>query len=67
MSDTFLSVDAASQLHEVVDLLYKRLDHVKRALDVKVAEDDEFDLGINCRLANELEWINGVLDIIERS
>ena len=56
---------------EVVDalkkVLYDRLSDVRRALAVKTDPDDEFNVGINCRLANEEIWLENVLDKIERS
>ena len=67
MTDTFLKGDLGSQTHELVELLYKRLDDCIRASEFKVEPDDEFNLGINCRIANELNWIQSVLDIVERS
>jgi hypothetical protein len=56
---------------EVVDalkkVLYDRLSDVRRASAVEFDQDDEFNLGINCRLANEEMWLENVLDKIERS
>lgn len=52
---------------KIVNSLYERLDDVRRGLAVKVAPDDEFDLGINCRLANEEMWLTELLLKIQRS
>ena len=52
---------------QIVEALYDRLDAVRRALDVRVDRDDEFELGINCRLANEELWLTTLLDVVERS
>lgn len=52
---------------KIVNDLYERLDDVRRGLDVKVALDDQFDLGINCRLANEELWLTELLLKIQRS
>jgi hypothetical protein len=34
---------------------------------VKFELDDEFELGINCRMANEAEWLEDLLEMVERS
>jgi hypothetical protein len=52
---------------KIVNALYERLDDVRRGLAVKVSPDDEFDLGINCRLANEEMWLTELLLKIQRS
>jgi len=52
---------------KIVNSLYERLDDVRRGLAVKVEPDDEFDLGINCRLANEEVWLTELLLKIQRS
>jgi hypothetical protein len=52
---------------DLVDALYMRLSDVRRALDVRVMPDDEFDLGINCRAANEEMWLQELLDSVEKS
>ena len=43
------------------DELHRRLNDVRRAAAVKVPLDDEFNLGINFRLANEEEWLFNLL------
>lgn len=63
----FLPKNPQDALDNMKNLLYDRLCDVKAALAVRVGEDDEFDLGINCRLANEEVWLNDLLDKIERS
>jgi hypothetical protein len=50
----------------LLDALYERLDDVRRALAVRVSNDDEFELGINCRLTNEEWWLLDVLDKMEK-
>lgn len=53
--------------NELIEELYRRLIDVRRALDVRVDRDDEFDLGINCRLTNEEWWLLDLLDKVEKS
>ena len=65
--NTFLPSDTGDALQEVKDALYGRLKEVRRASIVKFPLDDEFELGINCRMANEAEWLEDLLDKIERS
>jgi len=65
--NTFLPSDTGDALQEVKDALYERLKEVRRASVVKFPLDDEFELGINCRMANEAEWLEDLLDKIERS
>jgi hypothetical protein len=67
MNDTYLPADPASSRDEIVEALYARLSDVRRASRVTFDLDDEFELGINCRLANEAEWLEDLLDKIERS
>jgi hypothetical protein len=68
MTDSsFLPSEASEAKHDIVQALYDRLKEVRRAMNVKFALDDEFELGINCRLANEAEWLEDLLDKIERS
>jgi len=50
---------------DIVDALYARLEEVRRASAVKVEPDDEFNMGINCRLANEEDWLTELLQKIE--
>ena len=50
-----------------VEALYQRLDDVRRASAVVVQEGDLFELGINCRLANEEMWLKDLLDQIEKN
>ena len=64
---TTLPRDSETQRHEIVQALYARLSDVRRASVVQIPVDDEFELGINCRLANEAEWLEDLLDKIERS
>lgn len=66
-SDVFLPADAEQSKQTIVAALYERLREVRRASVVKFPLDDEFELGINCRLANEAEWLEDLLDKIERS
>lgn len=68
MSDTFLPKDLVSSKHEIVQELYVRLSDVRRAIaGSKTFTHDEFDLGINYRLHCEAEWLEDLLDKIERS
>lgn len=64
---TFLPAEATDAKHEIIQTLYARLKEVRRALAVKPWLDDEFDIGIHCRLANESEWLENLLEVIERS
>jgi len=65
--DTFLPADSEQAKQAIIAALYDRLTEVRRASRVKFELDDEFELGINCRLANEAEWLEDLLDKIERS
>ena len=67
MSDTFLHADPAQAKQDIVDALYDRLAEVRRAINVRYPSTDEFEVGINCRLANEEVWLETLLDKIERS
>lgn len=67
MNLSFLPADIDKSKQEIVNSLYQRLENVRRGLAVKVPDNDEFDLGINCRLANEEMWLSELLDKIERS
>jgi hypothetical protein len=67
MTDTFFAPDVETAKHDIVNELYDRLDEVRRGLKVQVSQDDEFDIGISCRLANEEMWLQKLLDKIERS
>ena len=51
----------------LLDALYDRLEAVRRALAVHVQHGDEFDLGINCRLSNEEQWLLDLLDKMEKT
>jgi hypothetical protein len=64
---TFLPSDTAEAKHDIVQALYDRLKDVRRAMNVRRAVDDEFEMGIDCRLANESEWLENLLNKIERS
>jgi hypothetical protein len=66
-ANTFLTADPAEAKQAIVAALYDRLTEVRRASRVKFELDDEFELGINCRLANEAEWLEDLLDTVERS
>jgi len=46
--------------------LYKRLEDVRRALAVGVSLDDEFEIGINCRLTNEEVWLMDLIHELEK-
>jgi hypothetical protein len=52
---TFLPSDTAEAKHDIVQALYDRLKDVRRAMNVRPSIDDEFEMGIDCRLANESE------------
>lgn len=67
MNDTFLPADPVSSREEIIQELYDRLRAVRRASDMEFPIDDQFELGINCRLANEEQWLTHLLDKIERS
>ena len=66
-ANTFLTADPAEAKQAIVAALYDRLTEVRRASRVKFELDDEFELGINCRMANEAEWLEDLLEVIERS
>ena len=68
MTDSsFLPPDPAQAKQAIIAALYDRLTEVRRASRVKFELDDDFELGINCRLANEAEWLEDLLDTVERS
>ena len=68
MTDTFLHSDSELQRLEIVQELYRRLHDVRRAVaGSKTFTHDEFDLGVNYRLCCEVEWLEDLLDKIERS
>jgi hypothetical protein len=56
-----------SDVEMLRDELYRRLDDARRSSAVKVEPDDEFNLGINCRLANEEMWLLDLLHKLEMS
>ena len=64
---TFLHAEATDAKHEIIQALYQRLKDVRRAMSVRPSLEDEFELGIDCRLANEAEWLESLLEKIERS
>jgi regulator of sigma D len=64
---TFLPAEATEAKHDIVQALYQRLKDVRRAMNVRPSLEDEFELGIDCRLANEVEWLESLLEKIERS
>jgi hypothetical protein len=66
-ANTFLPADAEQSKQAIVAALYDRLSEVRRASVVKFPIDDDFELGINCRLANEAEWLEDLLEMVERS
>jgi len=49
----------------LIDAITKRLHDVERAMEVKPDLDDQFDLGIDCRLTNEYWWLSYVLKKFE--
>jgi len=51
---------------KLVDAIIKRLYDVERAMKVKPDLDDQFDLGIDCRLTNEHWWLNHILAKFEK-
>ena len=67
MTNSFISSDPEQAKREIVEALYKRLHEVRRVLGVRVPLDDEFEQGINCRVANEEFWLEELLNKIERS
>lgn len=68
MSDEFLPRDPVSSKQEIVQELYNRLADIRRAItDNKSIFDDDFDLGINYRMHCEADWLEDLLDKIERS
>jgi hypothetical protein len=64
---TFLPAEATDAKHEIVQALYDRLKEVRRAINAGFPSGDEFELGIDCRLANEELWLEELLNKIERS
>jgi hypothetical protein len=68
MSVGFLSNKPELAKQEIVDALYQRLYEVRNAIfGSKTFTRDEFELGINYRLDREVDWLETLLDKIERS
>jgi hypothetical protein len=67
MTNDFLPKDYEKAYTELKEILYLRLKDVRRTLSVKVDPSDDFDLGIDCAKTNEAEWLEDLLDKIERS
>jgi hypothetical protein len=63
----FFSKEDEKLVVQLKEMLYDRLSEVRRAANMKFPLDDDFELGINCRLANEAEWLEDLLDKVERS
>jgi hypothetical protein len=63
---SFLPSDPAEAKHEIVRELYRRFNDVLRASEHNPIDDD-FERGIDCRLANEELWLKDLLEKIERS
>jgi hypothetical protein len=63
----FFSKEPEKLVAELKEVLYDRLKDVRKAEDMKFPINDDFELGINCRLANESVWLHWLLDKIERS
>lgn len=51
---------------QILEALYARIAQVNRATDMRHPIEDEFEMGINCRLANEHAWLNQLIYDIER-
>ena len=66
MSDRFLPHDPVSSKDQIVAELYDRLE-ICRVTQESILCQDGFDAGVDCRLTNEIEWLEKLLDIIERS
>ena len=64
-NETFYYRDSELQKLQIVQELYRRL-HDTRQESAMIALND-FDAGINCRCANEEQWLLNLLDKIERS
>jgi hypothetical protein len=67
MKTEFLPKDTDKAFDTLKAELYDRLKEVRRTLAVKVDQDDDFNLGIDCAKTNEAEWLEDLLDKIERS
>ena len=67
MTTDFLPKDYEKAYTELKEILYQRYKDVRRTLAVPVNPNDEFDLGIDCAKTNEAEWLEDLLDKIERS
>ena len=63
----FLPKEPQDVVDALKKVLYDRLSDVRRASNLGFPLDDDFELGINCRLANEAEWLEDLLEKIERS
>jgi len=67
MTNDFLAKDKSEAYEQLKQELYQRLADCRRNAEVFVPYDDEFGKGIDCRLANEIWWLEQTLDRIERS
>ena len=65
MSDTFLPADPVSSKEQIVEQLYNRLSDIR--LRLEHAPGDEFEEGLDYAMTIEREWLEDLLDIIERS
>ena len=67
MPSDFLHSKPDKAKHQIVEILYERLREVRQASVGKTFTHDEFDQGVNYRLYCEAEWLEDLLDKIERS
>jgi hypothetical protein len=52
-------------LTDIVATLNARLEDIRRAEEQKYPIQDEFEMGIDCRLANERLWLETLLNTIK--
>jgi hypothetical protein len=64
MSDTF---NESASREAIIQELYDRLRVVRRAIEMKIPVNDDFDVGIKCRLANEEVWLENLISKVEWS
>ena len=63
----FFDKEPEKLVAQLKEVLYDRLKVVRRAANMKVPLDDDFELGVNYSLAHQAEWLEDLLDKIERS
>lgn len=62
----YMMIEETNKLKkEIIDALQSRLNDINRATELKYPIQDEFEMGIDCRVANEQHWLEELLDKIK--